>query len=693
MRHTTVCALLPGLLLATLLGGCPPVGTSDPNAPGSGGGDPLAGVPADAIDARVIDSSGGVLEAPDPLSSTRTMQIVIPAGAVPAGAEVGFYVRQLNSLGAREFESEPVDIYDAAVQLGTPRDGVITHPLYGALVQRNYARWHVGPTLELGPAGMTFAQPIEIRIPFEAGRWDPEELALATMFTGDYDDADALISGPRIMDVEVDMEASVLIARVEHFSIFQGALNILTETGSRVISLIQRAATDLPPAPDITDEIAERIVCSGIKPRVVFEKMPEPLVLLWYLANPADAPSRVVDPNGHIEAREFWERAEVVTGLEVPLEDWVISQPDKSVAMADLFGEAYERTNGDVFQALLLCHNVLRGFDGANRNLDVRGQTLQRRMANFRNDGGDEVGGRYHYFGMASFGFILRAVSSFVEDRSRGIVQVPGLDIDEDLTGFIIQFEECLVSGDCITDDVEYAIDINGRDLGFELADQLFDDFNDYQGSSLEVEGAFLSAVSERFGVESSCGLEVEASAASTTVFAGDTVNFHAEVTGGVPPYGVGWEQNGELITTGTDPVIIFNEIGTYTIKVVASDELNRRAYDTVQIDVIDAATIGYRVYRVTNYNADGGYITVLDTDSETSPPRLSSFPGGGIGDTLAEITPISEVYANRDDAAASVCARVCCYYRPVLASFIQMGQFDGQDAGISNVIKSQCPE
>lgn len=113
----------------------------------------------------------------------------------------------------------------------------------------------------------------------------------------------------------------------------------------------------------------------------------------------------------------------------------------------------------------------------------------------------------------------------------------------------------------------------------------------------------------------------------------------------------------------------------------------------TVAPTATPAPQPGFRVWRVTNYgSAEGGYILVGSENLDQDPPRLSTLPGGGIGETLQVLIPVTEVFPTALAAQQSVCGSISAYARPPLASFILQASFGGATVGISDSFQGVCP-
>jgi len=650
-----LAALLAGGALLLLPAGCPDNGLGGGNGLLDPGG-PL-NVPADAAAAKRIGAGGGEVLIADDAQRAQGVKLVIPAGAVPAGESLDFYARVVAPLGARDILPDRIDTVRAAQQFNAVPAEEEIHPLYAALADAWSPIWHVGPLVEFGPENVQFEKPIEIHIPFDRESVTREEAILLAVYSGRYDPATGGLSGERTPEITVDYDAGVIVVRTWHLSTWQATKDLVTATVSRLLQSAARPFVNLPDAPSLTDAFAREIACSGLRPHVDIRRLPDPLLLLYYLASPMNAESRVLDPAQHALDRDRYVNLRVVTGHEVAIEDWVLAQPAGSVTCEALFGEAYRQTGGDVAQALLLAHNTLRGFDGANRGLDVRGQALQERMAPLRGDGGDEVGGRYHYFGMATFGFVMRVYSHFSTEFYGGL-EIPVVDLDEELVSAIVYAEECLVSGDCLTDSMEYALDMRGRDTGFELADRLFDDF-ERDGSRFD--GVLPGVVSERYSIpgDSCLSVRIEGELEYLTT---EHVSLNAIVTGGRAPHGVTWLHNGQTLMTGPEFFYQFDQPGEYTLRVHVTDDtlLETDASVTVTIREPEPPADDWLVYYTDNvrcWSAPGLHIATR-TEFETWR-ATASYSGGGIDYSIEAIkVELQGGFASRADAEAWLCPR-----------------------------------
>ncbi len=613
-------------IFALVFNGC---GSSD------GGGDagpdtsgPLQ-VPEDAAASKRIGTAGGEIEVVDEATGAKGVKLVVPAGAISGGGTADFYVRVVDTEGAVQIEPSALDAARAGIQYGEIKDGLVIHPLYAALLNRSTDLHHVGPVLEFGPENVTFGEPIEIHIPFDKGQVAEDEAQYMTVLSGNYDMGMSSFEGNRETDITVDYAAGVIVVKTTHLSLWQAVKNIWGGTERRIAGLLTRPFVDLPYTPSLTQAMGESITCSGYKPHIDISRLPDPLYFLYYLASPMEAESRVLDPVQHALDRQFYENKRVVVGHEVPLEDWVLAQPKDSVTSEAVFAEAYKMVQGDVFQALLLTHNVFRGFDGANRYGDVRGNAIQERMTDLVGIGGDEVGMRYHYFGMASFGFLTRVYGNFSQEFYAGL-EIPFVDMDEEMNSAIIYLEECLISGDCITEPNEYAVDIRGRETGMDLADKLFDNFTMNGG---KFEGTSLNDVAQRFGVDVETCISVDIQGDREYTL-GEYTSLNLVMTNGTGTPGVEWFFQGDLLMTGPEFFYQFDQVGDYTLRVTVTDESMLELTTSVTVTVTDEPDVAseYVIYYTDNVRCWGGaWLIITDRQTFNTWRATASYDGGGI--------------------------------------------------------------
>jgi hypothetical protein len=612
-------------------------------------------IPSDALAGQRIGAEGGEVTVAGDAKYAAGVKLIVPPGALEPGTSADFYVRLIDELGAVTIETDQTDAVRAAAQYAAPQAGVQLHPLYAALLSARATAVEFGPLVELGPDNVTFAQPVEIRIPFDKAELTREEAYLCTLYSGEYEAG--RLRGQRAWSVSVDYDAGVVIAHVTHLSKWQTTKRIMTAIGTRIAGLIASPFTELPDAPDLTTVLVKEIVCSGLWPHVDVRRLPDPVYLLYYLASPMDTAIKEIDPNGYAADRLYYQNQRVVTGHEVAFEDWVIAQPPDSLSIPDLFAEAYRRVGGDVFQALLLTHNLLRGFDGLNRYGTVRGDVIHQRLQ--KTFGGDEVGNRYHYFGTAAFSFIMRLYGHMISDEAYGGAEIPVVDIDDELVRAMLYLEECLVSGDCLQDRLDYAVDMSGHHTGQDLADQLFDGFI---LENRQYKGVNLGEVARRFGLDPGGCLTVDIQG-ERTARVGEHVSLDAVVTGGTAPYGVIWLLGGQTLMTGPEFFYAFDQVGEYTLRVNVTDGNLLKTDVGVTITVQDAPAAGsdwlvYYLDNVSCWSAPNLYITSRSDFEQWR--ATASYSGGGVDYTVQAIkVEMQGGFASQQEAKDWLCPQL----------------------------------
>ncbi|WP_201352055.1 hypothetical protein [Hydrogenimonas urashimensis] len=193
-------------------------------------------------------------------------------------------------------------------------------------------------------------------------------------------------------------------------------------------------------------EFAEVLYCRSEAPDADADRIPSLVALINYLG---------------------FEKGRVESGTEEALLAWMRARadatargesPEHGTTLAALFGEAASLSGGDIFLALVAAHNLLREHR--------RDASIQRALQNYRGDGGDESGARYHLFGMALYAFAYAYFSEHPDRASE-------IDIDLLDPERVALLAEGAVSGDILTDTMEYAVDLEGIELGRDLYENL----------------------------------------------------------------------------------------------------------------------------------------------------------------------------------------------------------------------------
>ncbi len=457
---------------------------------------PLAAI---AVAMSVVACGGGSGES-DPTSAADTSETIVVGAeqpalegttvSVPAGAGVSARSLSIETQPAAEraattqaaVEAEPA-IHMAVVEyaLDTLADGRV-HPLYGPVLALGQAEF-AGPGIELGPSGTRFAQPVTVTVPLTAlGAIDPAGgLPLLRSDSGAWE-----VPG----SFSVDTAAGTATVEVSHFSLLQWLRNAFVAP-QQTVAIYATGAVEATLArlrQDNLQRFAEATYCSGAAPGTDLDGIPPLPDLLDYLG---------------------FERGAVRSGQEDALKGWIQARHTEaragrdqfnSITLERLYEHALALNGGDVFKALVTAHNTLRD----NRNLG----SVQDMIENYRGDGGDERGARYHFFGMALYSFAYEHFQKRAETLGYAAAQlVIGATMKPETVATI---EEGIVSGDLVSDITEYAVDLQGAELGRAL-------FRRIDGQTPE-------ALTATFGIDSDqCG-----SIRFTAVFSG--LNFNGTV-------------------------------------------------------------------------------------------------------------------------------------------------------------------
>ena len=130
-----------------------------------------------------------------------------------------------------------------------------------------------------------------------------------------------------------------------------------------------------------------------------------------------------------------WTARYCCTGQEKALKERVMTYPDRSVQIHDLFAESYVLNDGNLYLTFLTCENLLAGIP--HRRERAR-DPVQKKLSYIRIDSeeyGDNYGAWYHFFGIALYALMRTDFESvFVADaESFGSFFLEGPDRQEDL--------------------------------------------------------------------------------------------------------------------------------------------------------------------------------------------------------------------------------------------------------------------
>ena len=545
LKHVKVmliCLLAIPLLLACGGGG------GDAPAPATGSGS-TSGDTTNKFQVNTLASTivtpldGGTVKVLDS-GELNGVSVTVPPGAVSQNTtiEIGEVIDPPELGGIDLFFTNDAGLHylnEFTQELNERSSDSFYHPLHYAMAWMASQPKGSGPMLHFEPGGTQFNLPVTIEIPLSSigvtPEVDPSTIGIALSRESGNGSVNWDLIGP------VTVTPTTLAVQVEHFS----ALQIIRHTILALVAPLVYKNMTLPDVPIFTDSLVQKIVCSGIEPKLDTNRIPHPIDLLLYLANPLHA-----DSTSSLSLDSYWVLARKVpdpisdltsynkrlvelglrNGNETTLENIVRYSSINSISISDLFGEAYKLAKGDYFQAMLLCHNVLRGHryggDGSSNNPywgNRHDQSIQANMQSILGYG-DATGHRYHLFGMMLYGFIQSGVWKpavpLINDQTTS-------DIYRELTVF---FEEGIVSGDLLTEPEEAAIDKEGFNTGRDFFTQVFNK------SISEIKN------DPNFTLDACDELDVKISADPAATFVNETVYFNSIITGGEAPYVYYWE-------------------------------------------------------------------------------------------------------------------------------------------------------
>ena len=261
-----------------------------------------------------------------------------------------------------------------------------------------------------------------------------------------------------------------------------------------------------------------------------------------------------------------------------------------------------------------------------------------------------------------------------------------------------LYFEECFVSGDCVEDDLEFGWDMVGRDLGVELAD-VFVSHVETRGITSTFAGATEEEIADAYGVDLSTCMSVRIEGPEQ-LLVGESGTWYADADG-VEPIGYEWEILGEIVATGPELFLSFDEPGERTVTAFATDGRLREGRASISVSVTTEPVFvpEYVVLRAVNYPGQGYFAIRPDTILEDDPPMLlSGLNCGGASDTeRVQWELVSEERFDSSARAAEIlCPSIYGFYRPTLATHCRKMYYGGEEwpeneAGYDSVIRDVC--
>jgi hypothetical protein len=376
------------------------------------------------------------------------VRIDVPAGALDRAVVIEVRVRpglEADAPTLIEAHPELLAAIDEHVRRVNERPGgPRLHPIWAPAVLAGAEKRLLAPPLALSPDGTRFAAPVRVALPLPADL--PEDAVAEALLVIQESRGPDGVRWEVVDGVRVDRAAGTLEVDVTHFSgLWAWVVNTVKYPFRRGWmwwnDTVDRDLATLPA--DLMQRFTRAVLCHG-EWRGRPASMPSPWETLTYLGFEG---GRLTAPG----------ERDVTAWLRDRVTRRRAGEDVRPLAVDELFAKALESTGGDVFQALVLSHNVLRD----NRD----SPTLQDAMAPLRGDGGDERGARYHLFGTAIYAYVhaWHTANGSWHDVIRRIVR-PGL---------MVEAEEGVVSGDILSDSKEFAVDLVGLNLGRRLYDEL----------------------------------------------------------------------------------------------------------------------------------------------------------------------------------------------------------------------------
>lgn len=387
-----------------------------------------------AVTGTPIGSSGGTVKPAEGAALSPGTKLVVPPNAASHEVPILLTVREaLDRTLAEEADGSVITALMAFAMNGNKEDAL--HPVFtpAAILAGGTS---VGLEFELYPDGTQFLQPVILEIPLADITLQPGDMVVVLVVN-----ADGIVEVVQ----DVQMTANHLRVPLQHFTEVTLWKIIGNAAAFAVLSPIMFPENEIRHARQLVgpfvaevsrDMLAAQCTQSGKGPFINSGMLPSYSQLLNNLAR----------SDGDIGGETYEQQGK----LRVWLEN-IRLQGLPSVSMAEIHKKALELAGGDVFQALVVAHEVLRSDRDAKKFIDliqdVRGDSTD-----------DEVGARYHLLGTAIYGFWYE----HMRFQPGGVTFV----VPAWLSAF---FEESFVSGDIFSDPGEFVVDLAGSDLGRDL--------------------------------------------------------------------------------------------------------------------------------------------------------------------------------------------------------------------------------
>lgn len=166
----------------------------------------------------------------------------------------------------------------------------------------------------------------------------------------------------------------------------------------------------------------------------------------------------------------------MVSGTEEELKSYIISRPDNSINLEEMFRASYRINKGDVYLSLLTIENVLSRFWSSPQRSKRLISTKLKHIINF-NYSADKFGAWYHLFGMMLYGYASggpkasivgnletlgsQIMSRFQDERQENYINAKGGPIGGRLKRFIKKqkYKEFKANPDYVAEDFYMDLD------------------------------------------------------------------------------------------------------------------------------------------------------------------------------------------------------------------------------------------
>lgn len=402
-----------------------------------------------------IGADGGTIRFTDVRPELKGVSIVVPNGALASDLELT--VAKVEPAAPSFSAGAGKDPALAALA-----DRMASPPAQFALANARFA----SGAIDLGPSGTRFTTPVEVRIPLSDFGVDPKELPLPVLRGAD---------GKWAFVEDYRVEDGLLIAKVPHFSLLAilviggaalSALGVVVvdqyalpkssgfihKTAYAWLASTPKEVPGLVSRLDATygDAFARAATCAGVNLNTPAGSTPSSNIAFGWALGMSDGMGEI--PRRGQKPLDDWVRDQFKVQYE--LEKMGGTPVKQALTLPLLFGKAVEFEGGNAFYALTSAHGML-----------AVGREVPPFIFMFQDYGPglvkDQKGGRYHFFGMAAYGF------TFASNDDAGWLEK--LASPEN----VALFEEAGISQDYWKEPDEFALDVHGAAMGRRIYREL----------------------------------------------------------------------------------------------------------------------------------------------------------------------------------------------------------------------------